>query len=239
MPRLVVSNIAPADVIDVNLNAGTAFVHGTRVNIRRAVHSGSAYQVATPNNTLRLREATPATFTVTLPPGNYTGVAGAAALQAAINGTAGIANTYAVAFNASTGRLTFSLTAGATNFSLWLANEPRMAAILGFAAADPAPAAVTLTGAFPVRFAATLYYLCSPSVTGGGTGPSLTRWPVIALLANAGGAFGSQYTDEIETSYELGGSEFVAWLVDEFGERAVLNGGLLAIDLTIHVPAAA
>ncbi len=233
MPRLILANAEGADNIEVVLRS-SAF-HGGRVNVLKAIHTGSAYQIPTGFNTFILREATPASFTVTLPPGTYSAVSFGVALAAALNATAAV-NTYACNVNVDTGLLSVTLTAGATNFAFWLTGLPRMAAVMGFAAANPAPAGVVLTGVFPVRLNPSYYLLVSPTLSSGATGPALTdHRGAVALLGYDRGRYTSQsYVEDDRTYYELNGGHVEFFLQDEFGvSPVVLNNGKLVVDLAV------
>ena len=200
--------------------------------ILRAGFTGSGYQIATGLATLELNEGG-VTFTITLTPGNYTAVSFAAHLQGVLNAL-GAANTYAVTISADTGLLTTSITAGAANHAYRFVGFGRMAAIMGYAATNPAIAATTTTSTYPVRLSAAFYYLVSNTCIAGPV-TNLVNSRRVAVLAAEGGRFGVNDSLQDETIFYAqreGRAQFS--LVDEFGDAVPLNGGLLWVDCLIR-----
>lgn len=230
MPRACTQNLWTANEVIVQLPS-TELQDGAFI-LNRAVHSGSAYQVVAPFNMFIIFESTPAQFVVTIPPGNYANASFATACQVAINGS-GAVNTYGCAVNANTGLLTVTRTAGVLTFGLGFLASPRMAQITGFPQANMAAAFVAVVGTFPIRISPTVYYLCSRELSGG---QALGVPGAIAILPVELGRFASQYTDEITTEkYTIHTGQITLFLRDEFGLEPVnLNGGLLAVDYTVH-----
>jgi len=232
MPRIILESVAGANTATVTLRS--SHLQGSRVVLESAVHSGSGYQLLA-GSTFTLREATPASFTVTLTQGTYSATSFATMLQTALNAS-GAANTYAVAVSLDTGLLTTTLSAGATNFAFWFsAAQVRESVVMGFAVATPAPAAVTLTSTFAVRLLPSYYLLKSNDLLSAASGGSLTGgYTTLALLGSAGRF--TPYEFQAEPSGEgfiTSGSELTVRLVDEFGTDVNLNGGVLAVDLQV------
>lgn len=115
-----------------------------RVKLARASVPYTWFNTTTSNNSFQIVEGSNV-FTITIPPGNYDGPTLITVLNSLIAATPGMANTYMVAFNTMTFRLTFMSVTGPGTFQLNF-NVPHSAALLlGFIAGSMTPVSNSVT----------------------------------------------------------------------------------------------
>lgn len=207
-----------------------------RMMIRRCIIESSHYHVnSSLGNTFELEEGG-AALTVTIPEGNYSITSFATAVATALN-TAG-ANTYTVAGNLDTAKLTVTRTAGALAWRLLFASFSRMAHITGFSG-DGVAGAGPFTADNPVWLAPGWVFLVCPQLArAGGTMAANHIVASIPVAPSGEGLFGSDViTGRLESDgfviegYALEELEFYLVDPDRGVEPLELNGGRFCVEL--------
>lgn len=132
-----------------NYTTGTRYVHS--LQLLEVAFPNGVYPINAYNNVLRVTQGGVA-YSVTITPGNYSGITIAAALQVLLN-AAGTGKTYTVTYVSSQQNLTITPSSG--TFSLVVGTVNDAAYALGVSAAQSGTEAATFTTANPMNIGGT------------------------------------------------------------------------------------
>lgn len=158
--RILIHNDQLSNIVDQEIsgNYGRTTAGAKHARIERICMPVAWYHITSTRNTLVVTEGAVA-FTITLPPGNYTGALLTAQLKVLLDAGSPAVTAYTVTLSDVTGKLTI-INAALATISLGFAANTPLATILGFPPVNSPANAVTV-GSYPVQLNPSTITLCS------------------------------------------------------------------------------